>query len=296
MNFKRSFYLIISVFLAVGLASCGSSSSDKDKNSDEFKEAEGSLQKQIEEVIYNIPSPTEIPYVLQATGAEYNESLVNPRSKVDQYASRTDKAAMNLGVYAADIGYLTSYEKTQEAIDYLNACKTLADNLGVIGTFDIEILKRFEANIGNKDSLAKLLNETVKQTEEFLKDDSRNKLAALVVSGSFVEGLHISTGLINSYPKNLLPDDARNQILTPIMQVVLNQKKSVSDLLKMLTAVEQTDPVSGMVSDLQELEKAYAALNIEEQIHKNRADLVLTDKNLEQISIVVAKMRKSIVE
>jgi maltodextrin utilization protein YvdJ len=80
------------------------------------------------------------------------------------------------------------------------------------------------------------------------------------------------------------------------MQVVLNQKKSVTDLLKMLTAVEQTDPVSGMVADLQELEKAYAALNIEEQIHKNRADLVLTDKNLEQISIVVAKMRKSIVE
>lgn len=295
MNVKRSFYLILSVFIVVGLSSCGSSSSEN-KNSEEFKEAEGSLQEQIEDVIYNIPSPTEIPYLLQATGAEYNESLVNPRSKVDQYASRTDKAALNLGIYAADIGYLTSYEKTQESIDYLNACKTLADNLGVIGTFDINILKRFEANISNRDSLAALLNETVKQTERFLKDDSRNKLAALVVSGSFVEGLHISTGLINSYPKNILPDDARNQILTPIMQVVLNQKKSVTDLLKMLTAVEQTDPVSGMVADLQELEKAYAALNIEEQIHKNRADLVLTDKNLEQISLVVAKMRKAIVE
>lgn len=296
MNFKRSIYLILSTFLAAGLGSCGSSSSDKDKNSDEFKEAEGSLQKQIEEVIYNIPSPTEIPYLLQATGAEYNESLVNPRSKTDQYASRTDKAAMNLGVYAADIAYLTSYEKTQEAIDYLNSCKTLADNLGVIGTFDLEILKRFEANISQKDSLAKLLNETVQQTEKFLKDDSRNKLAAMVVAGSFVEGLYISTGLVKSYPKNILPDDARNLILTPIMQVVLNQKKSVTDLLKMLTAVEQTDPVSGMVSDLQELEKAYAALDIEDQIHKNRADLVLTDKNLEQITLIVGKMRKSIVE
>ncbi len=296
MNFKRSLFLALSMFIVMCLASCGSSGSDKGNNSDEFKEAEGSLQKQIEEVIYNIPSPTEIPYLLQATGAEYDESLVNPRTKTDQYASRTDKAAMNLGVYTADIGYLTSYDKTQEAIDYLNSCKTLADNLGVIGTFDIEILKRFEANISQKDSLANLLNETVQQTEKFLKDDSRNKLAAMVVAGSFVEGLHISTGLINSYPKNILPDDARNLILTPLMQVVLNQKKSVTDLLKMLTAVEQTDPVTGMVSDLQELEKAYASLNIEEQIHKNRADLVLTDKNLAQISIIVAKMRKSIVD
>lgn len=296
MNFKRSIYLILTTVLAVGLASCGSNSSDKDKSADEFKEAEGSLQKQIEEVIYNIPSPTEIPYLLQATGAEYNESLVNPRSKTDQYASRTDKAAMNLGVYAADIGYLTSYDKTQQAIDYLNSCKTLADNLGVIGAFDLEILKRFESNISQKDSLAKLLNETVQQTEKFLKDDSRNKLAAMVVAGSFVEGLYISTGLIQSYPKNILPDDARNQILTPLMQVVLNQKKSVTDLLKMLTAVEQTDPVSGMVTSLQELEKAYAALDIEDQIKKNRADLVLTDKNLEQITQIVVKIRTSIVE
>jgi hypothetical protein len=221
---------------------------------------------------------------------------VNPRAKTDQYASRTDKAALNLGVYTADIGYLSSYEKTQEAIDYLNSCKTLADNLNVIGTFDLEILKRFEANISNKDSLANLLNETVKETESFLKDDSRNKLAALVVTGSFVEGLHISTGLIQSYPRNILPDDARNLILTPIMQVVLNQKKSVSDLLMMLSSVEQTDPVAGIVSDLQELERAYAALNIEDQIKKNRADLVLTDKNLEQVTVIVARMRKSIVE
>lgn len=295
MNFKQFRIFVLSVFLAAIFTACGSSE-NKNSNSDEFKEAEESLHKQIEEVIYNIPSPTEIPYVLQATGAEYNQSLINPYNKVDKYASRLDKAALNLGVYTADIGYLTSYEKTQEAIDYLNACKSLADNLGVIGTFDLEILKRFEANISNKDSLANLLKQTISKTEQFLKDDSRNKLAALVVAGSFVEGLYISTGLINSYPKNLLPDDARNLILTPIIQVVLKQKKSVSDLLKMLSSVEQTDPVTGMVADLQELEKAFAAVNVDDKIEGKRADLVLTDKNLEQITLVVAKMRASIVE
>jgi hypothetical protein len=295
MNFKQSRILVSGVFLAALFSACGSSE-NKNNSSDEFKEAEKSLHKQIEEVIYNIPSPTEIPYVLQATGAEYNQALLNPYNRVDKYAGRLDKAALNLGVYTADIGYLTSYEKTQESIDYLNACKTLADNLGVIGTFDLEILKRFEANISNKDSLANLLKEIIDETEQFLKDDSRNKLAALVVAGSFVEGLHISTGLINSYPRNLLPDDTRNLILTPIIQVVLKQKNSVTDLLKMLTSVEQTEPVTGMVADLQELEKAYAAVSVDDKIKNNRADLVLTDKNLEQISIVVAKMRKSIVE
>ena len=230
MKFTHPINLVFSTLIAIGLASCGSSSSDKDKNSSEFKEAEESLKEQIEEVIYNIPSPSEIPYLLQATGAEFNESLVNPRTKVDQYASRTDKAALNLGVYAADIGYLSSYDKTQEAIDYLNSTKTLADNLGIIGSFDVEILQKFEANISNKDSLTHLLDRTMKKAENYLADDNRNKLSALVVTGSFVEGLYIATGLVKSYPKDLLPDDSRNLVLTPLIRVVLDQKKSVSDL------------------------------------------------------------------
>jgi hypothetical protein len=296
MNIKQPVYFLLSVLLTAGLASCGSSSDDKSKNSDEFDEASETLKQQIEEVVYNIPSPSEIPYLLQATGAEYNENLLNPRQKVDQYGTRNDKAALNLGVYVADIGYLTSYDKTQEAINYLGACKTLADNLGLIGTFDSELGQQFEQNIANKDSLAHLLDRTIKQAQAFLIDDNRNKLASLVVTGSFIEGLYISTGLIKSYPKDILPEDSRNLVLTPLMRVVLEQKKAVSELLKMLNSVDQTEPVTSIVKDLNDLENAYQKLNIEEQIKNNRADLVLSDKNLEGITTIVEKIRKEITE
>jgi hypothetical protein len=292
-------YLVVSfvwVAALLILQACGSSSSDQNKNSDEFKEAEQSLKEQIAEVVYNIPAPSEIPYLLQATGAEFNQSLINPRTKVDQYANRSDKTALNLGVYAADIGYLSSYEKSQEAIDYLNSSKVLADNLGVIGSFDLSILKRFEENISNKDSLAFLLNETINKTENFLKDDSRNKLAAMVLAGSFIESLYISTGIVKSYPKNLLKDDQRNSVLTPVMRVILQQKKSVSELLSMLGTVEQSEPVTGLVADLKTLEADYNELNIDEQIKNNRADLVLTDKKLEKITATVEKIRKGITD
>ena len=295
MKFTRLSALFLSLLITLVLWSCGTSKKDEN-SSDEFKQAEESLKDQIKDVVYNIPSPTEIPYLLEATGAEFNPSLINDRKKVDSYAARNDKAALNLGIYAADIGYLTSYDKTQEAIDYLNATKTLADNLGVIGSFDVEILKKFEANIANKDSLASLLNETVQKTDRYLKDDNRNKLASLMVTGSFVEGLFISTGLIKSYPKNILPDDARNLVLTPLMRVVLEQEKSVSELLSMLSTVEQTDPVTTIVADLTALDASYRALNIDEQIKNNRADLVLSDKNLTDITNIIEKMRKSIVE
>jgi hypothetical protein len=294
MKFNRLVYFSFSALIAIGLASCGQSSSDK-KNSNEFNDAD-SLQDQLEEFAYNVPPPSEIPYLLQGTGAEFNESLINPRNKADQYASITNKAALNLGVYAADIGYLSSYDKTQEAIDYLSSAKSLADGLGVIGSFDVEVLNQFEANISNKDSLTKLLDRTIKKTETFLRDDNRNKLSAMVVTGSFVESLYIATGLVKTYPKDLLPTDAKNLILTPLIRVVLDQKKSVTELLKMLGTIEQTEPIGTLVADLKGLETEYAALNIEEQIKNNKANLVLTDKNLINITTIVEKMRKNITD
>jgi hypothetical protein len=297
MKFKHPFYFLMFAQVAFGLMSCGSSTSDKVNNSEEFKEAQKeTLKQQIEEVVYNIPPPTEIPYLLQATGADFNQELLNPRTKVDQYATRHDKAALNLGVYAADVGYLSSYEKTQDAISYLSTTKTLAENLNVIGAFDADVLKKFEENITNKDSLTRLLDTTIKKTENFLKDDNRNKLAALVVTGSFVEGLYISTAVVKNYPKSTLPDESRNIILTPLMRIILQQKISVTELKNMLSALEQTEPVVGIVEDLRKLESAYANLNIEEQIKNNKANLVLTDKNLVEITAITEKLRKSIVD
>jgi len=294
MKFNYLICVSLSVLIAIGLASCGPSPSNKEKTSD--GDQTDSLGKQLEGLVESMPTPSEIPYLLQTTGAEFNESLINPREKADQYASITNKAALNLGIYAADIGYLISYEKTQDAIDYLNSAKSLADGLGIIGSFDLEVLEQFEKNISNKDSVTRLLDRTVKKTEQYLRDDNRNKLSAMVVAGSFIEGLAISTGVVKTYPKDLLPTDAKNLILTPIIQLVLKQKESVSQLIKMMNVVEQDDHIKGIVTDLKALEAEYAAINIDEQIKSNKANLVLSDKNLVEITNIVEKLRKSITD
>jgi hypothetical protein len=299
MKFIRLSIILLSFSAVVGLFSlwsCGGSKEDQSQAKDEFEKAEGTLKNQIQDLVYNIPSPSEIPYLLQRTGAEFNQSLLNDRKKADSYGSRTDKAALNLGVYTTDIGYLSSYDKTQEAIEYLNASKKLADNLGVIGTFDTEVLKSFENNIANKDSLASILDRAVKSTDKYLKDDSKSRLAALLLTGSFIEGLYISTALIKTYPKDILPDDARNLILTPLIQVILNQEKSVDEMVKMLGSIDQAEPIASLNADILSLQASYRALNIEEQIANNRSDLVLTDKHLTEITTIIEKMRKFIVD
>jgi len=293
MKFTRFSSLLFIVLLTAGVWSCGPSTKEE-KNDEDFQTSEDALKSQIEVIIDNLPSPSEIPYLLESTGAEFNPGLVNDSKKADQYLTKNDKIALNLGIYATDIGYLSSYEKTQQAIEYLTACKSMADNLGVVGSFDLEILKKFEANIANKDSLAAMLDRSVQETHKYLTGDSRDKLAALIVTGSFVEGLYISTGVIKTYPKDLLPDDKRNLVLTPLMRVILEQEKSVDELLKMLGAMDQAAPVAEMVADLTALQASYRALNLEEKIRNNKANLVLTDKNLEDITAIAEKMRKTI--
>ncbi|HET9486699.1 MAG TPA: hypothetical protein VFO54_04670, partial [Chryseosolibacter sp.] len=118
MKLQRPLFFFLMATLALALTFCSKSGEDASQDSQEFDEANESLKEQIEGLTYNIPPPSEIPYMLQATGAEFNQSLVNSREKVDQYTTHNDRAALNLGVYAADIGYLTSYDKTQEALDY----------------------------------------------------------------------------------------------------------------------------------------------------------------------------------
>lgn len=294
MKINLAYNLLFGFSLMLMLSSCGSSSGDKERNSEDFRAAEQDLKEQIEEVVYNIPSPSEIPALLQQTGAEFNAALLNDKSKVDQYITRSESAAINLGIYVTDIGYLTAYDKTQEAIDYMNVCKTLADNLDILGAFDSDLLKKFEANLSDKDSLARLLDSTVKRTEIFLKNGDRNKLAALVITGSFVEGLYISTGLVSSYPKDILPDDVRNQVLTPLIRVILEQEKSVDELVRMVESVDQTGLLATLLPDLKALQQTYEVLDIEEQITNNRGDLVLTDQNLVQIGVIVERMRKNI--
>jgi len=291
MKLQRPLFVLFLAMIILSLASCSKSGEDKDQDAQDFDDATANVQDQLED--FNIPPPSEIPYLLQATGAEFNNNLVNSREKVDQYTTHNDQAALNLGVYAADIGYLTSYDQTQEAIDYLTACKVLSDDLGLIGTFDAELLEKFEKNISNKDSLTRLLDKTMHESQRFLQD-GRKQLSSLVVAGGFIEGLYIATGLIKSYPKNILPEDNRNLVLTPLMRVVLDQKGSVSEMVKILDAAEQTEMVVAIKEDFKALEQTYQNLNIEEQIKSNRADLVLSDKNLEGITSIVEKIRKRV--
>lgn len=274
--------------------SCGTDKK-QETSSDEFDEAASEIKEKVEAIIYEIPSPSEIPFIIQATGAEYIPQLVNDLSKYEKYTSSTKVAAMNLGVYASDIGYLVTYEKVQEALNYMDGCLDIGESLGLQSTIDVSVIEKFEANLGKKDTLAAIINDAINKSDSYLKENERNNIAALVIAGTFIEGLYIATQIVDSYPKDMLTNDNRNLILTPLIRIVLEQETALGNMISLLKSIDNKgDWIEGLINSMVELKSNYEELDIDELLDENKGNVVLSDKVLERITIQVQKIRSTV--
>lgn len=286
----KLFFAILS-FLAFA---CGSDKK-QESASQEFDEAASEIQEKVEAIIYEIPSPSEIPFIIEATGAEYIPDLVNDLDKAEKYSTLNKVAALNLGVYASDIGYLVTYEKVQEALNYMDACMEIGESLGLQSTIDISVIERFEANLNNKDTLAAIINEAIHKSDNYLRESERSNIAALVLAGTFIEGLYISTQIIDTYPKDVLSQKERNLLLTPLIRIVLEQEKPLANMISLLKSIDNRgDWIDGLINSMEELKSNYEELDIENLLDENKTDQVLSDKTLQRITLQVNRVRKTV--
>ncbi len=289
--------VLLAVITLLGACGGGSSSSEQSNASDEFAAAQKEIASDIDAYIKDLPPPSEVPFLLMATGSDFNTELINSLDNSDRYTTSSDKSALNLGVYATDIGYLSSYDQTDAVYESVQVCQQLAEAIGVASAIDIDLLSRFEENVGNRDSLAILIDEVMKVTKDRLQTLDRINLAAVALSGSFVEGLYITMGVIDSNPDDL-PENLRNKLLQPLVEIVIKQKKTLDDLIKVIGEVPQTEALGTMTAELTKLKTIYEEDlgDIEQKIANNDGSLQLNKDLLTRLSAEVKRIRASIVE
>ena len=260
MKFNQLNLASLALIVAVLVSSCGGGSQKEESSeaSSEFEAAKEQVAADVSKVLKGLPPPSEVPLLLMNAGADFDQSLINTLDNIDAYQSSESKAALNLGVYATDIGYLTSYEKSEIALDYMGECQKLAAPVGVAEAIDYGMISRFESNMENKDSLSTIINQVMAKSGERLGELDELNSAALLLAGSWVEGGYISTSIVNNYPDDL-PEESRTLILEPLVKIVMDQKASLNDLIQVLSDVPETDDVSNMKT---ELEKVKAILMV----------------------------------
>lgn len=251
------------------------------KKSDSIDHAKKSLNAiaNLDLVINSIPSPVEVATILALSGAPYDHTLLNPTDKADKYTTIIQKA-FNIGIYGADLNYAIVYDQPQDVLNYLAVVEKLAEQIDVAEAVNKELLKRVEKNIHNKDSLISLTFPIYRSMDNYLHLNEQDNVAAMILSGGWIEGLYIATKVINHQPVN-----DQNRF---IYQKVIDQEESLSNLLILLQNHKNNPPaLNPIINSLKNIQKTYLdGRTLGEDLLPGQIDLISNEINLLRALII----------
>jgi len=297
---KKYFNLRNQIFtlsvLAIFAVSCGGDEASDNQTEDAVADSTNKTQlMEIDGKVFSIPSPFQTAMLIKNAGANYNKDVLNEPSKATNYSTNFKKA-VNLGIYGADLGYVTMYDQTQDAISYLTAVKSLGDNLGVSNAFDLELVERFEKNIGNQDSLLVLVSDAYKSSDRYLKNNQQNDIGGLILAGGWIESLYFAT------------TTAKMTNNKDIIKRIGEQKTTLYNLIKLLTPYYSQPEFTTLVDNLMELNEIYEKVEITYTYIKptvdaakktttinSTTDVVISPEQLKAITEKVMKIRIDII-
>ena len=196
-------FVYLMIILAVAAGSCKSGGQGKDAGDeipDSVLNAGVEISEEVmQDIVQNISSPVEMAAMIKDLGVPYSNRYISPTDRVGNLTTSFQQS-LNLGIYAADLGYLNMYNKTSAVIDYLTAIKTLSDAIKVGQFFDFTTLKRLATNSKNLDSLMYISVHSFNQMDKYLHSNNRTNLSALMVTGVWIEGLYLGTQVYKISP------------------------------------------------------------------------------------------------
>ncbi len=190
--------------------------------------------------IFSIPSPIQTAMYIKEAGAEFDSDALNPMENSENYSTDFHKA-FNLGIYGTDLGYCAIYENNDLCIKYMKTVRQIADHIGLDNAFNDDLLERFSNNLGVKDSMLVLVSEAYKGTDVYLKENEKDDVAALVLTGGWIEAMYIAC-------KSVKEDN--NQL---IAARITEQKNALESLIEMLGQLGTSDDYLDLSTELEEL-------------------------------------------
>lgn len=253
LNFKTLRILTIAglASLFVGCSSNGGSSDSDDTISvDNEALQREKILKDAKKVMLSLPSPIETAMLIKRAGAKYNEALLNPTSNASNYTTNKSMA-LAMGIYGADLSYASIFDQTQTVMKYMATSKKLADALGLLSSIDQNIIKRMEANVNDRDSIIRIISETFMNSNSSLKEDNRPALAALILTGGWIEGLYIATQVTKSSKDKEL------------VERIADQRLSFNDMTKLLEQNSDNPDCAQLLASLAPVKTAFDAIKVQ---------------------------------
>lgn len=207
----------------------------------------------------------------------FDADLLNPTENVKVYTTSKSKA-VNMGVYGAELNYVIHFSQTQYSMKYMLASKQLADQIGVAMAFNQQLISEYQTNVENKDSLINIIFTVYDNAKRMLQNEEQFMLSALVIVGSWVENMYITTTMFDQTNNSAL----KSKLITKVIE----QKEYLQKLIDAVVVLDEGDNVF-VTEIIQELKGV-------NEMYETFGERVLSESDVKQLQEKIAVLRSKI--
>jgi hypothetical protein len=271
---KKAIAIMIVPFLVLSFMGC---TSCKDKNSKKAKNKEAeqvdTIKKAIIKNVYPLPTSAQVIKMLTELEVGYQIGVTNPAENVKKYYTSRSRATA-VGIYGADLSYVTLYNIMGEVTKYMDVIKSLAYELNMSQIYNAALYDSIKANFDNRDKLVEILTKAFNDTYAYMSENDQQNLALLVVGSAWVEGMYL-TCIVSEAAYQ----DAR------FSKVLLEQKKSFELYMDLTKPYMDDANIRELIKNMEPIQKVYQNLGTS-----------LTLKNIKDITTSINIVREKIIQ
>lgn len=291
--------LIVSLIIGLVNTSCKTEVKKDATNDIDSKAISDSLLSSDEDLIfYSFPSSQEMfSFIKKDANLVFRTDLVNPTGNISKYIDTKSKT-LALGVYLADLSYMTLFNKTNNAYEYIDVITSLSNDLRINLPFQNSFLERIKNNLNNEDSLVIISDQYSSKIVDYLLQNNKDKVLANITAASYIEGLYLALNLVENYSKN-----------NPVVHRIVEQKHSFTNLIKYAnkyhydantkTSIELLNKIYEVFEKFSEVEDSKSTIergDDNKMVLKGGKKMVISEKEYNELKIRVIEVRNKIVE
>lgn len=247
-------------------------------------------------VFYSFPSSQEMfSYIKKDAELVFRTDLVNPTENLSKYIDTKSKT-LALGIYLADLSYMTLFNKTSSTYEYIDVITQLSNDLRINLPFKEDFLNRIKNNLNNEDSIVFISDQYSTEIVDYLLQNNKDKTLANIISASYIEGLYIAFNLVNYSDDN------------PVIRRIIEQKYSFTNLIKFANKYHYDSNTKSTInllnniyeifekfSEIEESESTLERVNDNKMVLKGGKKLIISEQEFNELKLIITDVRNKIV-
>lgn len=277
----KQLFFVPTLLLLLAVSACNSEKKNNDESTDIQPDTSSLV---IKTILYTVPSPFETAMLIKRFDLAFKPELVLEPKHANQLVAE-QAIAVNLGIYYTDACYAAVNNEMHLLEKYFEAISKLTLKLKLAGKIQVPKLSSTPTP-QQRSEILQILSESYLNTCIALQTGGKGNLAALTVTGGWIESGYLYSNLINN--EKVLKSDLTESLLSLGMS-----------LQGIMSLIENNDSENGLIvfkDDFSQLnaifDKLQQQLTVEntEKLKTNHA-ILISDSEIEILTQTIIDLR-----